>query len=56
MLSNEAFDNLRAQIPIDDPSILRQILSKFTSSLQSHAVRLKFPGGQYVLAPADGRI
>lgn len=54
--TDSAFDILRKHIPIDDPNVLRNILSKFTSSLQSNAVRLKFPGGQYVLAPSDGRI
>lgn len=50
------FETLRKHIPIDDPLILRQILSKLTSSLQSNAVRLRFPGGQYVLAPSNGYI
>lgn len=54
--ADDTFNTIKKYIPIDDPSILRQILSKMTVAFQNNAVRLKFPGGQYVLAPSNSFI
>lgn len=54
--ADDTFNTIKKYIPIDDPNILRQILSKMTVAFQNNAVRLKFPGGQYVLAPSNSFI
>ena len=54
--ADDTFNTIKKYIPIDDPNILRYILSKMTVAFQNSAVRLKFPGGQYVLAPSNSFI
>lgn len=47
---------VRDNIPIDNPAILRQIVSKVAVSLQKSTVKLRPPGNMNVLVPGDGFI
>lgn len=54
--NEKKLDYLKNNIPIDDPSILRKILSNLTVSFQKTAVKLKFPGNQLVLVPSNNHM
>lgn len=54
--SEGRYDFVRRNLPIDDPRILRKILSNVVVSFQKQAVKLRFPGNQLVLVPSNGQM
>ena len=50
----DKLDFIKETIPIDNPSILRQIVSKVSISLQKSSVKLRPRGNMDVLVPSNG--
>lgn len=47
---------LRKNLPIEDPQILRKIISNIAVSFQKSSVKFRFPGNQLVLVPSNGQM
>lgn len=48
------YEDIQSTLPIDNPILLKNIMSKLASTLVKTSIRLKFPGTMDVLSPSNG--
>jgi len=50
------FEDIKSVLPIDDPVILSNLMSRISSILTKSSIKMKFPGTMDVLVPSNGFI